>query len=171
MPDGIVIDANIIPQFYKELKASQGQLYRIVDWLSNNCGIAINDHIAVEWENVCKAQLFLDWYADELKNGRIRKVSCKPLPINYPKKRMIDYGFPHTSTDIQYIECAYSTDRTKYIMTENYDFFDPKCKTMAIKARKRAREDRQGRLCRFLLKKLGIRVGMPTHCRIDFGIF
>ena len=170
MSDGIVIDANIIPQFSQELRKDAGHIYEIITWLSQNCGIATNDYISNEWDDVCSDHWFQDWYTDELKNGRIRKINSKRISFDKKKTMRIKYGFPTNSTDYQYIVCAYSTKNTKYIMTENYHFYDPKCLRQTIHARRRSRDDRNGLFCSFLINKLGIRVGMPNHCVSDFDI-
>ena len=170
MSDGIVIDASIIPKFYQELRVERGFVYKIVTWLSNNCGIAINDFISNEWERLCSAPLFNDWYTDELKNGRIRKIGSTRIPEQYKRKMRDEYGFPCRSRDFKYIECAHSTDKTKYIMTEDYHFYDPKCDKQSRSRKQLARERRQGRFCKFLANALGIRVGMPIHCKSDFSI-
>ena len=170
MHDGVVIDANIIPKFYRELSRATGFLYGIVTWLSHNRGIAINEHIQAEWTNVCSAPIFLDWYTDELKNGRIRKINSQPVPRDVRKKMRIQFGFLCNPIDLRYIECAKATPFTKYIMTEDHDFYDPRCKRKTKQTRERAREQRKGAFCCFLLGVLGIRVGMPVHCKTDFSI-
>ena len=170
MADGVVIDANVIPHFYTEYMKGNGLVYEVVVWISINTGIAINDHIATEWRNICSADLFITWYADQLKLGNIRKIECGNISRDTKKKMINMYGFPANSYDIHYIRCAYYTESTKYIMTYNYDFYEPKCQRSTIQARSRARELRQGRFCKFLLTELGISVGMPQHCKSDFGI-
>lgn len=168
--DGIVIDANIIPQFYNEFIKDGGYLYDIITWLSYNYGIATNDFINTEWERVCSATAFLEWCTDQLKSGRIRKINSQPIQTQVKKTMRIVYGFPCHSIDLRYIECAASTQSVKYIMTEDHDFYDPKCKGETKQAKKQARECRQGRFCRFLLDNLGVWVGMPKHCKVDFSI-
>lgn len=170
MPDGVVIDASVIPDFYREYQQESGLVYEVVAWILINIGIAINDHIAAEWENTCGADLFLAWYTDQLKLGNIRNIECGNISRGIVSKMINTYGFPARSRDIHYIRCAYYTDRTKYIMTYNYDFYEPTCQRRTIQARRRARELRQGTFCNFLLTKLGISIGMPQHCKSDFGI-
>lgn len=170
MPDGVVIDANIITDFYREYRLKTGLVYEVVIWISGNVGIAINDHIVTEWKNTCSADLFLAWYTDQLKLGNMRKIECGSIPSDIIRKMITKYGFPARTLDIHYIRCAYHTESTKYIMTYNYDFYDPVCKRSTIHARTRAREYRQGNFCNFLSRKLGISVGMPAHCKTDFGI-
>lgn len=170
MSDGVVIDANIIPEFYRDYKAKGGFVYHVIIWLSNNVGIAINDQIATEWKEVCSADLFLTWYTDQLKLGNIRNIKCGNISRAIIKEMIITYGFPARSLDIHYIRCAYYTKSVKYIMTYNYDFYDPRCRRSTIGARRRARECREGRFCRFLSRQLGISVGMPLHCKADLGV-
>ncbi len=170
MSDGIVIDANIIPKFYKELSIDSGYHYHLITWLSRNRGIAVNDYILCEWESVCSAPVFMDWITDELKNGRIRKIDSQPISRQIARKMRIDFGFPCHSLDLKYIECSNASQSTKYIMTENYDFYEPKCKRMSSNYKQRVREQRQGTFCGFLLAVLGIKVGMPVHCKADLNI-
>jgi hypothetical protein len=170
MSDGVVIDANIIPEFYENYKVKNGLVYDVIIWLSNNIGIAITNQIAAEWKQVCSADLFLQWYTNQLKLGNIRNVECTNVPRAIIKKMITTYGFPARSLDIHYIRCAYNTDSVKYIMTYNYDFYDPKCQRSTTHAKTRARECREGSFCRFLLRELRIRVGMPLHCKVDFSI-
>lgn len=170
MSDGIVIDANVINDFYNEYRIKNGLVYEVVIWISGNIGIAINEHISTEWKNTCSADLFLSWYADQLKLGNIRKVICGNINKNIKKKMVNEYGFPATSRDIHYIKCAYYTDSIKYIMSYNYHFFEPKCEAQSAKVKYRAREQRLGRFCKYLYQELGIRIGMPSHCKNDFNI-
>jgi hypothetical protein len=170
MSDGVVIDANVIPVFYQEYLCGSGPVFDVVAWISTNIGIAINDHIAAEWENTCSADLFMAWYADQLKLGTIRKIVCGGISRSIVRKMIDRYGFPARSRDIHYIRCAYYTHPTKYIVTYNYDFYEPTCQQGTIQARARARELRHGRFCNFLSRELGISVGMPQHCKADFGI-
>lgn len=170
MTDGVVIDANIIVDFYREYRGKNGPVYEVVIWIKDNVGIAINDHIATEWKNTCSADLFLTWYTDQLKLKKIRNVECGSLCDAIVKKMVNNHGFPARSFDIHYIRCAHFTDSTKYIISYNYDFYEPGCRCQSIQARRRAREQRLGRFCNFLLRQLGIRVGMPSHCKSDFNI-
>jgi hypothetical protein len=172
MADGVVIDANLIPDFYKDYKVKSGLVYIVVTWFTDNVGIAINGQIAAEWKNVCSADLFLSWYTDQVKLGKIRNIECRKIPREREvvKEMVNSHGFPARTGDLHYIRCAYNTDRTKYIATNNYDFFEPACKRASSQARHRAREMRQGYFCQYLHKKLGIRVGTVHHCKSDFGI-
>jgi hypothetical protein len=172
MPDGVVVDANLIPDFYRDYKSKSGLVYTVVIWFTENVGIAINRHIAAEWKDVCSADLFLSWYTDQVKLGKIRNVECGKIHREREvlKEMVITHGFPAHTRDVHYIRCAYYTERTKYIVTNNYDFFEPACKGASSGARYRAREMRQGHFCQYLYKKLGIRVGTAHHSKSDFGI-
>ena len=170
MPDGVVVDANIIPDFYREYVEGSGLVYEVVVWISANTGIVINDHIAAEWKNTCSADLFLTWYTDQLKLGTIRRIECGNVSRVIKRKMINVYGFPAYTRDIHYIRCAYYTESVKYIMTYNYDFYDPVCQRSTSQAKRRARELREGRFCEFLSAELGISVGMPQHCKSDFDI-
>lgn len=170
MSDGVVIDANVISEFYQEYKKESGLVYETVTWMLTHTGVAINDHISTEWENTCGASLFMTWYTDQLKLGNIRGVESARIPRELIKRMGIDFGFPIRSMDIHYVRCAYSTSSTKYIVTYNYHFYEPKCSQQSASAKSRAREQRLGKFCCFLFDKLGITVGMPSHCKSDFCI-
>ncbi len=171
MSDGVVIDANIIPPLSIQLRNDSGPIYELVTWLCNNVGLGINDFIDQEYTDLCSSQWFVDWYTDQIKNGNIRYIESKSLPNGCKKKMGNDYGFPiKNSKDLKYIICAFSTDKTKYIVTENFDFYDPKCYGQSIEARDRVKKKRRGPFCIFLKKKLGITVGTPEHCISDFCI-
>ena len=100
--------------------------------------------------------------------SEVKKIGY--LPRDIVKKMVQDYGFPAQTLDVHYIKCAHYTDRTKYIVTGNYDFYEPSCKMGSIKERHRAREKRKGRFCKFLQKQFRIRVGTIVHCKEDFKI-
>jgi hypothetical protein len=170
MPDGIVIDANVINDFYKEYLVKNGFVYNLINWIIGNIGIATNQHIHAEWKNTCSADLFLTWLTDQIKLKKIKNVECGNIDKNIKKKMAQIYGFPVNTRDFQYVKCAYYTDSTKYIMTYNYHFFEPICESQSTQAKNRAREQRMGSFCKFLLKELGIRVGMPSHCKTDFNV-
>lgn len=168
--DGIVIDANIISEFYKEFIIDGGDLYDLINYILDNCGVVFTDLIHHEWISTCNNYVITEWITDGLKLGKIRYINPQ-LDRDIIKKLHIKYGLPRNkSHDIEYIRCANVT-LTKYILTNDIDFFDPKLKNDASKAKKDAKIKRNGKLCMFLLKKLKIRVGTPHHCVNDFNTF
>ena len=60
---------------------------------------------------------------------------------------------------------------TKYILTNDVDFFDPELKNATSNVKNNAKINRNGKLCMFLFKELKIRVGTPYHCANDFNTF
>jgi len=58
----------------------------------------------------------------------------------------------------------------KYILTNDIHFFEPKLKNASQNAKKRAKNQRKGNLCKFLKNDLGIIVGLPNHCKNDLGM-
>ena len=170
MSDGAVIDANVMQGFYQELCSGEGCVYEVVCWLCNTRGIVASDTVLTEWECVCAAEVFRDWLADQMKTGGLKKVAGKKLDRGVVRKMRVDCGFPCRSRDIEYIKCANATTSTRYIVSEDMDFYDPTLKQADAKMKGWARDDRQGRFCRFLLDRLGIRVGTIAHCKADLGI-
>lgn len=167
--DGIVIDANIISEYYKEFIIDEGDLYDLINCILDNYGVVFTDLIHHEWISTCNNYVIKEWITDGLKLGKIRYIHPQ-LDRAIIKKLHTKFGFPKKSHDIEYIKCANVT-LTKYILTNDIDFFDPKLKNDTIKAKKDAKINRMGKLCRFLLKELKIRVGTPHHCVNDFNTF
>ena len=172
--DGIVIDANIISKFYKEFIIDEGDLYDLINWILDNCGVVFTDLIYHEWISTCNNYVIKEWITDGLKLGKIRYTNPQ-LDRAIIKKLHINLGLPKKkngkkSHDIEYIKCANVT-LTKYILTDDIDFFDPKLKNAKGKKKIDAKINRNGKLCRFLLKELKIRVGTPHHCVNDFNSF
>lgn len=169
----MVIDANIISKYYKELIVDEGELYNLINCIFNDFGIAVSDLILHEWNSTCKNDILSSWITDGIKLGKIKYVDPS-LDRNIIKKLHINYGLPKknngkTSRDIEYIKCANVTS-IKYILTYDIDFFDPRLKTAHERTKKNAKENRTGRLCRFLEKELNIIVGLPSHCISDLNI-
>ena len=86
MTDGIVVDANIIPNFYKELCVSQGCIYETIIWISDRYGIVASNKVLAEWEDVCRAQEFVEWLTDQLKEGGIKRIQGKKIDRGIVKK-------------------------------------------------------------------------------------
>lgn len=170
MSDGVVVDASIIPNFYRELCVDDGCVYRTVIWLSERCGIVASNKVLAEWEGVCSAQVFVEWLTDQLKVGGVRRIQGRKIDWRIVKKMRLDCGFPCEDRDLEYIQCAHATESKRYIVSEDMDFYDPRAKSGEASMKRWAREERCGQFCRFLLRHLKIRVGTLRHCREDFGI-
>lgn len=170
MSDGIVVDASIIPDFYRELSFGDGVVSQVVGWLTERCGIVASDKVLEEWENVCCAQEFVEWLTDQIKEGGVRRIEGKKLDRGTVKRMRVNCGFPCKDCDLEYIECAHATRSIRYIVSQDMDFYDPMAKKTSVRMKRWAREQRQGQFCRFLLRQLGIRVGTIEHCKEDFGV-
>lgn len=85
MEDGVVIDANIISEFYKEFIMEEGDLHDLIFWILNNHGIIVSDMIINEWTNTCNNDIIRSWVADGLKDGKMKYVN--PLLENDIKKK------------------------------------------------------------------------------------
>ena len=165
MDDGVIIDANIIPQFLPQYVKQEGNIYDLFNDILSKYGIAICKQIQREWLNTCNHPIIEAWLTDNLKNGNIRHVKPK-LHRDIKKKLRTDYGLPRGSPDIHLISCANVTE-VRYIISEDMDLFDPKMKRAKSKTRTRIKQKRTGNLCRYLHKQLKIRVGLLHHCRVD----
>jgi len=165
--DGVVVDANIMSKFYHQLLLEEGDLYELITTIIHCYGIALSDKIEQEWKNTVRTQFFNDWFDEALKNGRLRYVENPRLEKRYLKRIHNVYGLPKKKgRDIEYIKVAYMTI-LKYILTEDIHFYDPKKKHASQKEKKKVKNKRQGALCRYLKKALGITVGLPEHCYDD----
>jgi predicted nucleic acid-binding protein len=165
MGDGVVVDTNIISNYYQEYIEETGDIYGLIEKLLKNCGIAITELLENEWHNTCGSQLFDVWFTDNVRDGYIQYV--KPY-INRQilKKIHNDFGLPKEGRDKELIKAANVTTY-KYILTKDIDLFDPKKKQASIKEKERIKKERKGRLRQFLRRKLDITVGLPEHCWFD----
>jgi hypothetical protein len=172
MCDGIVIDAHMMRVIRDELVQDSGCLYSLICWITENCGIAITPQIEAHWKTKCsdKNPFFWDWYTKQLLNKSIRYITPKTLNQHVLKKIRDKYGLPKDPFVIGYMECACATSEPRYILAEEMDFHDPKAKSLPTKTQLKIRESRSGRLCRYLEKQLGIRVGTPTDAESHFAI-
>jgi hypothetical protein len=118
-----------------------------------------------EWFSQCPDALFREWFAQNLKLGRIRIV--KPLiPEEHRRALFIKLGFPRRGFDIVYVGVANVTQK-KYIISEDLDFFDPKHKRSDHETRERIKRERDCAVCAYLKKKMNITVGTPQQAMND----
>jgi hypothetical protein len=166
--DGLVVDANIMSYYMREKKNEDGELFKLIEYIINYCGLAINDAVEREWKNTTGDQFFCIWFDEYMLAQKIRYVAeSNKLTIHQKKKIHNDYGLPKKkSKDIDYIECAINTE-IKYILTDDIDFFDPKKKMASAREKFKVKNQRQGALCRFLKKEFEVVVGLPDHCYED----
>jgi hypothetical protein len=151
--------------YIKEKKKEDGELYNLMEFIINCCGLAINDTVEREWRNTTGDEFFNIWFVEYLLAQRITYVTdSNKLTLHQKKKIHNEFGLPRgRSKDIDYIECTINTE-IKYILTDDTDFFDPKKKNASAKEKTRVKNLRQGELCKFLRKEFGIIVGLPDHC-------
>lgn len=164
MGQGVVIDANMIAKFCK--KHFNDEKEEIVDTvlsIADRCHIAISDLIEHEWLNCYGNQAFKEWLTDEMKTGRIIYITPEKIPTEM-QKSICQMGFPFNTRDKEYIRVALATT-TKFILTEDIHFYEPKAKDQPHANKERFRVERKGTVCRFLERKMGIRVGLCCHCR------
>src|SRR4030042_4996926 len=93
MYDGVVIDADLMEQFYPQMVMENGQLFQMVSCLCVMPGLAVTEIIENEWYATCGAQAFKDWVTDMLKVDRIRFVE-PDLEQHTLKKIHNDFGLP-----------------------------------------------------------------------------
>lgn len=163
MTEGVVVDACIMQEFLHEFLANvMGTARGVVEALGSGIGLAIDSggKIRHEWFTTCENPYFKEWYAQARYLGKIREV--KPEISEQHKKALQRLGLPNNSYDRVYISVANAT-ATRYILSSDIDFFDPCLKHSNEKAKCRARDDRQGKLCRYLHKEMKIRVGTAIH--------
>ncbi len=168
--DGVVVDASVILRFSPQLARGEGRLYELITELAHSFGMVTDDgqKMEQEWSAGGSDQLILTWIAEEMKNGRLKVVrGC--IDRGARRRLHAHFGLPRNSWDVEYIKCANVT-LMKYLLAEDCDFFDPKAKAQGASARRKAKRERRGRLCQYLKKQLGIRVGAICHCRGDLGL-
>lgn len=126
----------------------------------------ISPHIQTEWQQTCDSTWYREWYLDHIRNGSIREVDEPPGDRGLRKLLRVQLGLPSSSSDHHLILCALAYP-PHYIVSYDHDLYDPKVKSQSPQAKRRARELREGRLCRYLKHNHGITVGMLDHCRDD----
>lgn len=167
---GLVVDADVIGRLVKEV--SQGgddgpePIESVLDQMLSTHGIVISPHIRTEWEQTCANTWYREWYLQHIRDGSIREVDEPPGDRELKKLLRLQFGLPSSSSDHHLIACARMYP-PYYIVSYDHDLYDPKVKSQTTQARRRAREFRQGALCRHLKRTYGITVGMVDHCRDD----
>ncbi|MFW9879664.1 MAG: hypothetical protein ACFFG0_41850 [Candidatus Thorarchaeota archaeon] len=162
MADGLVIDTDVICKYSQQCIDEEGDIYYLIERMRKSCGIAITDFIEHQWNATCGSQLFNIWFTDNVRDGYIKYV--KPyLSRDIIKQINNGFGLPQRGKDIELIKASNVT-YIRYILTTDIDLFDPKKKKASSKEKKRIKKERSGSLCKYLKKKLNIRVGLPEHC-------
>jgi hypothetical protein len=160
LPDGIVVDANVMNLFNQSLIKKEATGARtLVERIESTHGFVIDEggQIEHQWLETCDKAYFGTWLVEGLKGGRIRKVVAV-LEKQHRKKLRIDCGMPTKRAELTYVAVANSVDNLKYIVTEDIDFWEPSAKK-ADETRKQAiKTARSGCVSKYL-QTLGIAVG------------
>lgn len=172
MSDGFTIDANMARVIYDHLimeeNGDRHVLADAIEYVLNmgfvfdmrrEGGTSIIEH---EWNNTLNNQVMREFIADMMKQGKLQYVDPR-LDQGIKRRIRVDFGCDE-NRDITYIGCASNTVQ-KYLISDDFHHYDPKCPARNREAMKR---DRTGALCRYLRRELGITVGRFEHCRCDF---
>ena len=164
MTDGVVLDANVINAWYRQYLVQNGDLFQLVRLLCETVGLAADAQgkMRHEWEQQGDYLSIRDWIDDEMKVGHIRLVRCRPLD-NHAKHLHIKLGLDRHSPDAVYVWCSYAT-RLRHILSWDIDLYDPKAKGDGAQ-RQLLMKERRGSVCRYLERKLAIRVCTGDQCR------
>ena len=164
MVRGATIDANIIASVVREIAAPSddpGPREAMLQLILVHCGAVVSDGILTEWQQTCGgSSWFREWYVTNLLERRLTMV---PMESDSALRGILrtQFGMPQSSLDYKYIFCA-KLHPPHYLATEDHGFYDPRARQPA--ERYRARDLRQGRLCRYLWSEYGIFVGLLQHC-------
>ena len=142
MVDGVVVDTNIIENFYKEYVLEEGDILILINNILENCGIAITELIEAEWSRRCNDQLFSVWFTDNLRDGNIRYVMPE-IDRHILKRIHNEFGLPRRGVDKELIKASNVTI-IKYILTNDIDLFDPKKKKAQKKEKERIKDHLTG---------------------------
>jgi hypothetical protein len=161
--DGVTVDANIMKNFSSDYLAEQDSPARqLVEKVLQNQGLVIDvdGKIQQEWFATCGNVFFKQWFVEQMKLGLIRHVKPK-IELHHRKHLTIKHGMPK-GYDLVYVGVSNVTV-TRYIVTEDIDFFDPCLKKANQATKNTAKEKRDGPICKYLRTAMKIRVGVPGH--------
>jgi hypothetical protein len=169
---GIVIDAHLMSGMRDELARSSGQLFGLINWFLQNCGIAMTPIIEAHWKSKIRDTdpVFWSWYYTQIEGKTIRSVEPKDLGTNVKKKLRVEYCVPKDPYVKGYLECAHATNGPRYIITEDIYLYDPKAGSKATKTQAKIKQNRDGVLCRYLETQLKIRIGPIADCISHFCV-
>jgi hypothetical protein len=161
--DGVTVDANIMKNFTSDYLAEQDSPSRLlVEKVLQNQGLVIDVHgkIQQEWFSTCGNMFFKAWFVEQVKLGLIRQVKPR-IELHHKKHLTIKHGMPK-GYDLVYVGVSNVT-ATRYIVTEDIDFFDPCLKKANQATKGTAKEKRDGAVCKYLRTEMKIRVGVAAH--------
>jgi hypothetical protein len=175
LSDGVSVDACVMVLFAKSFRPGNAEpgvaeAKALVTRIRSTIGFALDagGKIQHQWLAGCGSKAggpFCEWFLQSVKEGRIRPV-VPSLPEEHRKQLRIALGFPPGQFEETYIGVANVT-ATRYILTEDMDFFEPKHKNADAHAKCRSRDERQGGVCRYLLQRMKIRVGTIAHAECE----
>lgn len=170
---GATIDADAIAAVVREVAQEPenrpGPRENLVDSLLAKVGAVINPAILTEWEQTCSGgSWYREWYLMNLTRKKIVEVEVKGVP-GLRKKLRVEFGLPFDSRDYKYIICA-KQYKPHYLLSQDIDVYDPRARAGSSADRHRAREMRNGALCRYLKAEYGVVVGTLDHCASDQGL-
>lgn len=167
MSHGVVIDANILQAWYSDYTNDQtgpGSTYEFVEMVARCFGFAIDQagRIEGEWlSKVGKQVVIRIWFEDQIKEGRIHRV-LSFMDKKTEKVVCEEYGFPKRDKDIVYLRCANRTDN-RHLVSNDIHFYEPKSAGSGQIKRDRIMRNREGSLCRYLQRQLGVYVCNPQY--------
>lgn len=162
MADGVTVDANVISNFSHDYLCGVDSASRIaVEQSIAKRGIVVDEagKIQQEWFASCSKQFIEEWFVEQIKAGKIRFVKPSIEP-HHRKKLKSELGFP--GNDLVYVSVCNVTE-TRYILTDDIDFFEPRLKSATHQSKQRAKDSRDGGVCRYLRKQMRITVGTAGH--------
>jgi hypothetical protein len=151
-------------RFGQDMLASEQSLSGLlVERIVTKHGLAIDygGKIAHEWFTQCPNSLFKEWYAQNLKLGRIRMVKGS-ITVEHKRALQVKLGFPKRGYDLIYVKVANDT-QIKYIISEDLDFYDPKHKLSNHEKWEKLKRERNCAVCFYLKTRMNITVGTPVH--------
>lgn len=159
---GWVVDANVMVAFQEELVHEKGAHYDAINLFIGCGGLASSELIEHEWSKTAGSDLFREWILARTQEGSLVRRKGRLDPATVKTLRRLGMPLGRAGRDIEYIKVAAVTTR-KSIVTSDLHFFDPKAKAMDSTAQTRMREERRGKVCQFLQRRLEITVGTPSY--------
>lgn len=169
---GIVIDANALNEVVSEIKTTAsnrvGPYEQLLEDLATKCHIVTDRFIEQEWKNACGRQwvelLLVDW----IQRGLVSQCDADNDKEVRDDLR-VNYELPRKSSDHRYVACARQTE-PHHVLTIDMDLYDPTLKESSRTAKRRARFDLRGKLCRHVFTRYGVTIECFCHTVARFGI-
>lgn len=152
------VDANAIALFQKErvTKEPADGMAAISAISASNCIALDAEKLCLqEWMNAARGSFpfaLSDWVGDMLAVGKIRYF---PLAPNTCRKKLLSYGLP--PDDHKWIRLAVGC-RGNILVTGDVDFFEPTMKKANAEAKKKIRQNNNGKCSKSLRKDFNVEV-------------